>query len=206
MAMITSSSASTDVNLNVIVLDTKLVVRAPATTTIHILCDLAAQAYRRVTGLHATVRGFTNETGADYPLHHHANKITGTAVARAAAFRDTLRQGEALGEGHFLTSSSGNYVAVMQSDSNFMVYSSFHFSPKNALWSSNTSGKGPNPARIVVQEDANMAIYDGANKPIWASGTYGKGTKGYHLVMQDDGNLVLYDGSHSAIWSTNTGR
>jgi len=201
-----ASSSSGEHNVNVIVLDTKLIVRAPATATVHNLCELAAQTYRRVTGLNATVRGITNEAGTDYPLHHQVGKITGIAVARVAVFRDTLRQGETLAEGHFLTSSSGNYVAVLQSDSNFVVYSSFHFSPKNALWSSHTNGKGADPARLVVQEDANMTMYDGANKAIWASGTHGKGTKGYHLVMQDDGNLVLYDGNRSAIWSTNTSR
>jgi hypothetical protein len=48
-------------------------------------------------------------------------------------------------------------------------------------------------ARLVLQNDHNLVIYDQFNKAIWNTQTNGRGIGNLRLVMQDDANLVLYD-------------
>jgi len=59
-----------------------------------------------------------------------------------------------------------------------------------------------NKARLVLQWDGNLVLYNSGSMPLWASNTAGKPAK--QLVMQYDGNLVLYDTSNQAIWTSNT--
>ncbi|MFF3159925.1 hypothetical protein [Streptomyces sp. NPDC057910] len=86
-------------------------------------------------------------------------------------------------------------------------------------------------ARLVMQSDGNLVIYDEFNRARWASNTVGRGwtasfqgdgnfvvyTRSGHpvwasntdghpgsrLAVQDDGNVVIYDGSR-AVWASNT--
>ncbi|MBT2385481.1 hypothetical protein [Streptomyces sp. ISL-11] len=86
-------------------------------------------------------------------------------------------------------------------------------------------------ARLVMQSDGNLVIYDEFGRARWASHTVGQGwtaqfqtdgnfvvytrsgravwnsrTAGHpgsRLAVQDDGNVVIYDGSQ-AIWSSGT--
>ncbi|WP_331446810.1 hypothetical protein [Streptomyces xanthochromogenes] len=51
------------------------------------------------------------------------------------------------------------------------------------------------------QTDGNFVVYTASNRPVWASNT--SGHPGSRLVVQDDGNVVIYDGSQ-AIWATGT--
>jgi GH25 family lysozyme M1 (1,4-beta-N-acetylmuramidase) len=117
------------------------------------------------------------------------------------------------------TNGRGGYVAAMQTDGNFVVYS------KDAcpLWYSATNGH-PGTS-LAEQDDGNVVLYDGP--PLWSSGTGGIPPKpttcgtmtpgeglapgealtscdGQHeLVMQGDGNFVLYH--HGvATWFTST--
>ncbi|MEU6998251.1 hypothetical protein [Nonomuraea sp. NPDC046570] len=55
--------------------------------------------------------------------------------------------------------------------------------------------------RAVFQTDGNFVVYTVSGKPVWASGTHGH--PGSRLSVQDDGNVVIYDGSQ-AIWATGT--
>ena len=48
-----------------------------------------------------------------------------------------ISAGSCLKEGQYIKSGNG-YSAVMQKDGNFVLYSSGHWVPKNALWSSQT--------------------------------------------------------------------
>ena len=48
-------------------------------------------------------------------------------------------------------------------------------------------------ARLVLQSDHNLVIYDQYNNAIWNTQTNGRGSGIMRLVMQDDANLVLYD-------------
>ncbi|CAF5214784.1 unnamed protein product, partial [Rotaria magnacalcarata] len=78
------------------------------------------------------------------------------------------------------------------------------FSPVNAQWSSNSTGKGQEPFRLIMQDSGNLLIRDAKNQLIWSTRTAGKGVKPHYLVMQIDRNLVLYDGHHQPIWASNT--
>ncbi|MFC5724197.1 hypothetical protein ACFP1Z_28970 [Streptomyces gamaensis] len=51
------------------------------------------------------------------------------------------------------------------------------------------------------QEDGNFVVYTRSGHAVWASGTAGH--PGSRLAVQDDGNVVIYDGSQ-AIWATGT--
>jgi hypothetical protein len=57
-------------------------------------------------------------------------------------------------------------------------------------------------ARLSLQWDGNLVLYNSGSTPLWTSNTAGRSAK--HLVMQYDGNLVLYDTSNMAIWTSNT--
>ena len=109
---------------------------------------------------------------------------------------------------------SGAY-AVMQSDGNFVVYSS----GGTALWSTGTSGHSG--AYATLQNDGNFVLYSSGGTALWSdarwvrSQTIGSGqkltagwwTQGKYtrLVMQPDGNLVVYRNSDGkGIWSSGT--
>ena len=102
--------------------------------------------------------------------------------------------------GQKLTSPSGNYTAVMQTDGNLVVYG-----PANSVpWALN---KGPNVQYISgstanLQSDGNFVVIGPGASTVWSSGTSRKGTGPYTLTMQDDGKLVIYDSNKSSIWST----
>ena len=128
-------------------------------------------------------------------------------VKRSGALRDRLTVGESLNQGEYLKSSQYEYYATLQTDGNFVVYVSSHFSWKNALWASGTwQSTAQRPFRLTMQADGNLVIYDAYNRAVWASKTDFKGSIGHKLVMQSDGNLVLYDGRYNATWATGTWR
>jgi hypothetical protein len=58
----------------------------------------------------------------------------------------------------------------------------------------------------MMQNDANLVIYDSHDRSVWASNTQHKGSPPYCLVMQNDGNLVRYDANNHPIWASNTCR
>ena len=95
-------------------------------------------------------------------------------------------------------------MLIMQRDGNFVVYTSPDFSPVNAQWSSNSTGQGQQPFRLIMQDNGNLLICDVNNRQIWSTHTAGKGVKPHYLVMQIDRSLVLYDGHHQSIWASNT--
>ncbi len=55
--------------------------------------------------------------------------------------------------------------------------------------------------QAVFQADGNLVVYTSANRPVWASNTYGH--NGSVLKIQEDGNVVIYDNGR-AIWASNT--
>ncbi|HYN96809.1 MAG TPA: hypothetical protein VES42_23455 [Pilimelia sp.] len=58
-------------------------------------------------------------------------------------------------------------------------------------------------ARLTMQTDGNLVIYDRSNRARWASNTQGRGAT--QLLFQHDGNLVLYRSGYSgAVWASNT--
>jgi hypothetical protein len=110
---------------------------------------------------------------------------------------DTLAAGGRLNRNQSLTSRNGKFIAILQSDGNFVLYHG-----TRALWASSTNNTGA--SFVTVQSDGNLVVYDDASKPHWHAGTNGRNTTGeVRLVIQDDGNLVLYSGS-TATWASNT--
>jgi len=122
------------------------------------------------------------------------------ATATQATATPVLSQGQSLTTDQVLTSPSGQYFAILQSDGNFVVYRSG--AAPTPLWSTGTN----NGTLLVAQGDGNLVLYagsPGSYYPVWASGT--TSLTSINLVMQDDGNLVLYNSSQ-ALWSSMNGR
>ncbi|MER6442781.1 protein kinase [Streptomyces sp. NPDC001185] len=57
-------------------------------------------------------------------------------------------------------------------------------------------------AKLIIQKDGNLVVYDERNQPRWASHTSGQGNS---LAFQQDGNLVVYRADGRAVWASNTG-
>jgi hypothetical protein len=58
-------------------------------------------------------------------------------------------------------------------------------------------------ARLAMQTDGNLVIYDQYNRARWSSKTYGSGAT--QMVFQQDGNLVLYTRGYArAVWASGT--
>lgn len=103
-----------------------------------------------------------------------------------------------------LTSSSGNYRLVMQSDGNLVGVNRDNSNNNNfgSFWSTATNGR--DGANAVMQGDGNLVVYhpscsDGV---CWASGTGGR--NGANLVMQSDRNVVIYHSTcpSSVCWAS----
>jgi pimeloyl-ACP methyl ester carboxylesterase len=99
---------------------------------------------------------------------------------------------------HQLSSTSGCYHVVYQSDGNLVLYDALGA----PLWATGTHGTSPGAA--IMQSDGNFVVYDADWVPRWASGTAGH--HGAQLVLQTDGNLVLYEATGEALWASGTAR
>ncbi|KAH9950662.1 hypothetical protein B0H21DRAFT_503960 [Amylocystis lapponica] len=99
-----------------------------------------------------------------------------------------LKNGESMG------SPDGRYEATLSNDGNFSL---------GSRWETGTAGKGSSPWYLAMQENANLVIYNGNDKPTWASQTeVGRfSVPPWRLELQDDGNLVIYDSKNSALWA-----
>jgi hypothetical protein len=125
-------------------------------------------------------------------------------ASKVAARPDKIKVREVLHQDEYIKAPGFEFYARLQSDGNFVLYNSKTFKPSEAIWSSNTHGKGKGPYKLKMQEDGNLVIYDGTNAATWATDTWNKGTGPHHLVVQDDGNLVLYDSKKAPTWASNT--
>ncbi|MDO0925309.1 protein kinase [Streptomyces sp. TG1A-8] len=56
-------------------------------------------------------------------------------------------------------------------------------------------------AKLIMQSDGNLVVYDEDGKARWASRTSGTGLQ---AVFQEDGNLVVYDGDAKPVWASRT--
>ena len=108
---------------------------------------------------------------------------------------DDMQPGEVLNPGQGITSASGRFSFVYQTDGNLVLYG-----PAGALWASNTNGQ---PVGVtIMQGDGNLVIYGPGGTVVWASNT--DGNPGARLVAQDDGNVVIYRTDATPAWATNT--
>ncbi|MEU1514857.1 hypothetical protein ABZ490_22295 [Streptomyces sp. NPDC005811] len=58
-----------------------------------------------------------------------------------------------------------------------------------------------NTARLTMQTDGNLVIYDEFNRARWASNTV---NRGWSATLQGDGNFVVYTASLTPVWASNT--
>ena len=109
--------------------------------------------------------------------------------------------------GECLVSPNRNFMAVMQTAGNLVVYPVPGQSAKNHKWASSTiANEG---ASLLIQQDGHLVIYpkdgvvpDKEGKPQgrqdvkapWVSGPAIQPFGDYFLAMQNDGNLVMYRG------------
>ncbi|XP_049326458.1 uncharacterized protein LOC125786870 [Astyanax mexicanus] len=108
--------------------------------------------------------------------------------------RNTLSTNQELRAGDFLISNNREFKAIFQDDGNFVVYG---WKP---LWASNTAGKAGK--FLIMQEDANLVIYNDASKPIWASNTcQNELHRTTQLTINDDGRLTVWR-DLSVFWSS----
>ncbi|UOY03879.1 hypothetical protein [Blastococcus sp. PRF04-17] len=122
--------------------------------------------------------------------------------ARAAAPTWALAAGATLQPGQFLTSPSGLWRLVMQTDGNLVLFSCGTGATNctNPYWSLGTSGQPGN--RLTLQRDGNLVLYSPTGRVAWATMTNGTGSTNVFQV-QDDANLVVYSGKRP-VWSTGT--
>lgn len=167
-----------------------------------------------------------------------------TAQAQAAAVSPLLLPGQILKPGQYRRSQNGVYTLLMQTDGNAVLYKGrtalwgtmtnrkasslvmqrdgnlVVVSGRTVVWASNT--KGSTNAKLAVQNDSNLVLYNVRNKAVWTRwmvlGTLGTNralkpgqalfstNRIYRLMMQTDGNLVLVKNGKTALWHTATGK
>ena len=80
----------------------------------------------------------------------------------------------AVGRGHLLTFTARGNLELWK------------IPELSLVWESGTSGKG---AKLIMQGDGNLVIYDDDDESVWASGTFGH--ERALLSVEDDGRLVI---------------
>ncbi len=129
-----------------------------------------------------------------------ATKTDYLTVTRVAATRtvswslgDVLRPGVPMRAGTYLESPNKVYRFTVQGDGNVVL-------SKRGVAQRSTRTTGTPDAVLVVQEDGNIAVFDGgAISPIWKSGTTGYAVAG--LTLNDAGELRLVEVDGLAGWT-----
>jgi hypothetical protein len=114
---------------------------------------------------------------------------------------DHIGVDQALRPGGSIRSPNHEYTAQLGHDGNFSVIKGKGYSAA-VIWSTKAATDGKGGARLTLQGDRNLVLYNASGAPVWATSTNGKGAGGEaKLVMQNDGNLVLYDGA-TPLWAS----
>ncbi len=121
---------------------------------------------------------------------------------------DTLNEGKVLKGNEGLKSPSGEYIAHLGNDGNFVVYQ-WNTSPSNAKWSTGTWGKyntGQAPFYVGIwPSKGGLVLYDSWTTPLWFTGISGN-PQGLKLTIKNDGNLALTDKNGFEYWSRYNGK
>lgn len=96
----------------------------------------------------------------------------------------------ALNNGQYLLSLSRRFAAVMQTDNNFVVYTT-----ERPIWSTDTYNIGEEGNGKIVIDRRGMVALEGIGKR-WDNGTRGA----YRLALEDDGNLAAYTKDKKLVW------
>lgn len=129
------------------------------------------------------------------------SKISPTTVF-AESIGSDLKMGQNLRVGQSITSSNGQYYAVIQKDGNFVVYDK----NKRPIWATATSVNVLSDGyRIAMQTDGNLVLYNQDNNAKWATQTEQDNALSFKLTLGDDGILKLFRES-LCIWSSDSGK
>ena len=111
----------------------------------------------------------------------------------AAAPRDRLVSGARLVPGQSISSLTGRYRLLFQTDGNLVLYDDVE---RSAPWSTGTAGI--NPGHVIMQTDGNLVVYDALGRDHWSSGS--AGNINAYLSVQNDGNVVIYRTDGDSAW------
>ncbi|GAM23606.1 hypothetical protein SAMD00019534_067810 [Acytostelium subglobosum LB1] len=170
-------------------------------------CYLSPQGGVHVVDSHSGCLYSSNGSHATQmilPSHHHTPSHP--QPGRTFHHGDNLRSEETLHSNTNNAIAHGNYFLVMQDDGNLVLYTSSTWTSNNAIWSTQTFGKGHGPFRFVMQHDGNAVVYDSHNQPTWSTCTHGQGHGPYKFHLHGNADLTLNDSHHHKLWSSHTGR
>ncbi|XP_035765544.1 mannose-specific lectin-like isoform X1 [Neolamprologus brichardi] len=111
--------------------------------------------------------------------------------------RNFLSKNDELRRGDYLVSNNKQFKAIFQGDGNFVIYG---WKP---LWASNTCGS--DAARLIMQADCNLVLYNKSNTPRWSTNSCGPVANLCRLQLTDDGKLVV-NRECEEIWSSETSK
>ena len=106
---------------------------------------------------------------------------------------NTLKVGEVLAKNEFLMSTNRKFIALMQPDGNFVLYSS-----GLAYW--NTFTGYNDGAYAKISTSGNIVIGNSSGTDIWNAGV----KNAVRLVMRNNGNLSALDSSGKEVWTSET--
>ena len=125
------------------------------------------------------------------------------------ATKHFLSPGQNLRAGQRLTSKNGAYILRMQDDGNLCVYKFANGKQGTFVWGS--MSQGTKKAKIIMQKDGNLVIYNGKKEAKWSSKTHPSDdpkfndakNKPVKCVLENDGTLKLYNAAKQVMWSSN---
>lgn len=120
--------------------------------------------------------------------------LTKTSAARSAAWSigDQLLPGTPMRAGTYLESPNGAYRFTVQGDGNVVL-------SKKGTAQRSTRTTGTLDPVLVLQEDGNLAVYDGGDKPVWQAKTTGFAV--HSLTLDNTGALRLVEVDGLAEWT-----
>ena len=106
-------------------------------------------------------------------------------------------------------SENGAYILSLQeADGNLCIYKYANGKQGSFVWGSMKSGF--KNAKLTMQTDGNLVVYNDKNESQWASNTHpfndakynDSNNKPVKLVLENDGVLKLYNAQNAVMWSS----
>uniref|UniRef100_A0A8C6TTF0 Bulb-type lectin domain-containing protein n=1 Tax=Neogobius melanostomus TaxID=47308 RepID=A0A8C6TTF0_9GOBI len=110
--------------------------------------------------------------------------------------RTSISTNQELRCGEFIESLNGEYYAIMQHDSNMVVYKRDH----GPVWATGTNQCSG--TRLVVQSDGDLVLFNSEKSVVWHSCSHVEPLSStMRLTMCNNGELCL-DNDGDTIWSS----